>query len=64
MTDTLEIVDLENLIRDEPDCVSQHKHTKCSVHVTYFMKGCNDRGTVCASHVEDPNNGLIANALR
>jgi hypothetical protein len=58
-TDTLELIDLEELLNEEVPCESKHVSVPhCSVKVVYRITGCRYSGQVCSSHVEDPLRGV------
>ena len=60
MNETLEIVDLEQLLEDEPRCEVEHIRTTCSVHVAYRLIWCQGPQLSCAASVEHPTVGTFA----
>lgn len=48
MTETVEIVDLEELVNDdECECEAEHSVTTCSIEVTHLYRCCKWRKVVC-----------------
>lgn len=47
MTDTLEMIYLENLLNTTPRCESLHQHTTCSEQVTHRYVTCKFSKNVC-----------------
>jgi hypothetical protein len=46
-TDTLELIDLENLLDDDLPCEFQHVKTPCSEEVTHRIHACNVTANIC-----------------
>lgn len=60
MNQTLEIVDLENLVNpDECKCESKHHYTPtCSTEVVYWVRGCEYGYKSCGHNVDAPTTGV------
>jgi hypothetical protein len=49
VTDTLEVIDLESLLSDEPGCQVNHIKIPCSVHVEARMFSCLPAFNLCGN---------------
>jgi hypothetical protein len=49
MSETLEVIDLDSLISDEPGCEAVHKKVPCSVEVAERLIWCRGASNVCAN---------------
>jgi hypothetical protein len=59
VSDTLEVIDLDSLLSDEPGCEVKHIRTVCSVHVAYKLRWCAGDILACAGCVEHPAYGTF-----
>ncbi len=58
MNDTLEIIDLENLIQDEVKCQYNHNKETCSIEVTHVATDCQSALMVCHTAVHGKIEGV------
>lgn len=60
-TDTLELVNLDELLNNEPRCQSAHYVTTCSGHVTHLGRTCSGKRTlICDSSAEWAHDAMTA----
>ena len=50
--DTLELIDLEHLLTEEPPCEFGHRDTTCDIHITWMIRHCGGSVLVCDTAAE------------
>lgn len=63
MTETLEIVDLENLLNDDCPCTFKHKSVDCTQAVTHRIISCDVAGNVCTPAANNVRERMEAGHL-
>lgn len=63
MNNTLELVNLDELLNDEPGCEIKHRTTQCTHHVTHRARSCREQINVCDMAVTLLRHKMATNVI-